>query len=218
MIAHVVVKKRNGVQVLGKNPVGLMLYLFGPGSHNEHTGQRVIAASETLGIADGTRLDLRTQREQIKDLGFQLDSYRMALGTEVPNGYMWHCAISLPPGDSTPDRRLSDAQWAEVVRTAVDRLGFDTDGQSPCRWIAVHHGQSAGGNEHVHLVANLVREDGTTASYFRDWITLRSMCRDMEQRFGLQVVEGRAVEGRRSVGQPNVSRAQLGSARRSRGP
>ncbi|GAB2868594.1 hypothetical protein GCM10022221_81960 [Actinocorallia aurea] len=214
MIAHVAVKRRGGVRVLGSNPVGLMLYLFGPGKANEHTRQRVIAASTALGIIDGTRLDYRTQRGEIKELGGQFDSHRKAFGREFPNGHLWHCAISLPPADSTAERRLTDAQWAEVVREAVGRLGFEAEGKAPCRWIAVHHGRSVEGNEHVHLVASLLREDGMTASHFRDWVTLSKLCRDMEQRFGLQIVEGRNAGAGAGVGQPDVSRAQLERARR----
>ena len=40
----------------GHDTVGLVKYLFGPGRFNEHTDQRVIAASDTFGIADGKRL------------------------------------------------------------------------------------------------------------------------------------------------------------------
>jgi len=44
-------------------------------------------------------------------------------------------------------------------------LGFNTDSAASVRWIAVHHGDSAGGNDHVHLVANLINETaGNTSS------------------------------------------------------
>jgi hypothetical protein len=199
----------------GFDTVGLVVYLAGPGRFNEHENQRVIAAAETLGVADGTRLDTATGAE-IRALGEQLDSHRRALGVHMRDGHVWHCAISLPRGEF-----LSDEQWAEAARLAIARLGFDeSSGKAPCRWVAVHHGQSVGGNEHIHLVVNLVREDGTCAATGWDRVKMSRVCAELEQRFGLRVVEGRAgagmpglsraeIEGTARVGKPEPDRARL---------
>lgn len=193
----------------GTDTVGLVRYLFGPGRHNEHTNQRVIAASADLAIPDGQRLDFRADREQITELGQALDGHRRAMGIQVPGGHVWHCSISLPPEDSTPGRKLTDAQWAGIVRSAVDRLGFDGGNRSPCRWLAVHHGTSAKGNEHVHLAVNLVREDGSVASIWNDRRKLSRLCAEFEQQHGLRVVQGRG-----GAGLPGLSRAELEQAAR----
>jgi hypothetical protein len=196
----------------GTSTVGLVRYLFGSGRSDEHTRQRVIAASVDLAVPDGLRLDHRADREQILELGRALDSLRRAMGVQVPGGHVWHCSISLPPEDSTPTRRLSDGQWAEVVRAVVHRLGFDDGKAAPCRWLAVHHGTSAGGNEHVHLAVNLVREDGTLASTWNDRRKLSRLCGEFEQRYGLCVVQGRG-----GAGAPGLSRAELERAGRRPG-
>jgi relaxase-like protein len=209
VIANVHVKKRDGKRFMGSKPVGLVVYLFGPGRANEHTGQRVIAAAPSLGITDGTRLDHRTQPEEIKALGLSLDAHRKAMGITLPRGHIWHCTLSLPPHDSTPERRLNDQEWAEIVRATMKKMGFDDGVQAPCRWLAVHHGQSAQGNEHVHLVVNLVREDGTTASLSNEKRKLSALCAEVEARYRLSKVEGRLGKDRRSVGNPDVSRAQI---------
>ena len=48
-----------------------------------------------------------------------------------------------------------------LTETAAQRLGFGQPHSSTgVRWVAVHHGKSTAGNDHIHLVANLVREDG----------------------------------------------------------
>jgi len=183
----------------GSSPAGLVRYLFGPGSSGEHTDQRIIAADVTLGLAEGRRLDHVADADAIYALGRDMDSHRILLGTSPPNGWVWHCAISLPPGEV-----LADAQWAEVARTAVARMGFDAaDGRAPCRWIAVHHGRSIGGNEHIHLMVNLVREDGEVAATWNDRRTMSRVCADMERRFALTVVEGRAGHG-----MPGYSKAE----------
>jgi hypothetical protein len=192
----------------GSDPGGLVGYLFGPGRANEHTDQRVIAAAETLGIEDGRRLDFREDREEIRELGRALDTHRKAMGVEITDGHVWHCSISL-----RPDESLSDEQWAEAARLAVKELGFDeSSGKAPCRWVAVHHGRSVGGNEHIHLAVNLVREDGTKASTFNDRRKMSRVCGELEKRFGL-----RAVEGRSGGGMPGLSRAEMERAARTPG-
>ena len=68
------------------------------------------------------------------------------------------------------DRDLTDSEWAEVAREAMRRLGFDAgNGQPQCRWVGVRHGRSKVGNDHMHLVVNLVRENGKVASTRSDF-------------------------------------------------
>lgn len=184
----------------GSSPVGLMAYLFGPGRGNEHSDMRVIAADGALGVLDGQRLDARKNRAEVVALGQRLDFARRAFGTEVPGGHVWHMSLALPAGE-----HLADEQWAEVAREAMDRLGFSgADGKAPCRWVAVHHGTSTAGNDHIHIAVNLVRGDGTKASIWNDRRKMSKFAAEVEQRFGLFVVEGRAGAGR-----PGLSRAEL---------
>lgn len=184
----------------GSNPAGLLMYLFGPGRGNEHRDMRVIAADGALGVVDGQRLNAVDDRQAVLALGRRLDFAKKMLGADVPGGHVWHCSLSLPAGES-----LDDAQWAEVAREAMDTMGFtEASGKAPCRWIAVGHGASAEGNEHIHLAVVLLRGDGTKASIWNDRRTMSKFAAKMEQRFGLFVVEGRAGAGR-----PGLSRAEL---------
>ena len=110
------------------------------------------------------------------------------------------------------DRDLSDEEWAKVARETVRQLGFDAGGaQAPCRWVAVRHGRSEAGNDHVHLVVNLVREDGKVASTRNDFKRLSALCTDMERRYGLSAVEGRANK----TAMPGLTRAEAEKARRT---
>jgi hypothetical protein len=189
----------NSIAKVGSSPVGLVRYLFGPGRENEHVDQRLIAADEILAVPDGTRLDHVRDRREILALGRELDAPRRLREVEAPGGHVWHCAISLPP-----DERLSDVQWAHVAHTAVEEMGFTAaPGRSPCRWLAVHHGPSTGGNDHIHLVVGLVRADGRLASIWRDRITMSRVCARLERELGLYVVPGRAGRG-----MPGYSRAR----------
>ena len=77
------------------------------------------------------------------------------------------------------------------------------EAQTECRWVAVRHGMSAGGNDHVHVAVSLVREDGTKASVWQESKKASRACIAIEDRLGLGHLVGR-VTGR-SV--PEASRA-----------
>ncbi len=110
------------------------------------------------------------------------------------------------------DRDLTDTEWGEVAWEAMCRLGFDAgNGQPPCRWVAVGHGHSEVGNDHMHLVVNLVREDGKVAPTGNDFKRLSALCADMERRYGLSAVEGRAKQ----TAMPGLTRAEAEKARRT---
>lgn len=192
----------------GDRPSSLVGYLFGPGRHNEHTDPHVVAAAELLGLPDGHRF---TDESHIVGLGLEMDAHRVAMDIPVPAvGHVWHCSISIPASDG----RLGDAGWAQVARAAVEELGFtERPGQEPCRWLAVHHGQSVAGNDHIHLMVNLIREDGSAASLSNDRRIMSRLCGDFERRFGLEVVEGRSAGGL-----PGLTRAELENAARGGWP
>lgn len=191
----------------GEDIKGLVRYLFGPGErggeHPEvHADQRAVAASEGLDVELGVQLDADAQR----DLAWQLDIPRAIHSTEVAGGHVWHLSLS----NRADDRVLTDAEWGQVATETMDRLGFTaTSGKAPCPWVAVRHGLSAAGNDHLHVAVSLVREDGTKASIWRDRVTVSKVCGDMERRYGLNVVEGRG-----GAGLPGLSRGELERAER----
>jgi hypothetical protein len=192
----------NKIMKRGSSVSVLVRYLFGPGEANEHRDQRIIAADDALELPDGTPLDHSRDRGRLLRLSTDMDAPRYLMALAPEGGWMWHCAISLPPGE-----HLSDAQWAQAARIVVEQLKFTGDeaqGRAACRWIAVHHGPSAGGNDHIHLAVNLVREDGTVASTDWERKTMARTSTYLEKHFGLSVVEGRADRG-----MPSYSRAEL---------
>ncbi|MFE6808606.1 relaxase/mobilization nuclease domain-containing protein [Streptomyces sp. NPDC057681] len=188
----------------GEDAAGLARYLFGPGDANEHTNQRLIAASVDI-IAPGA--PHFEGDGQLKYLADEFDAPKNLFGTQVPDGHVWHCSISLPPEDG----QLTDEQWADVARRVLDGMGFsEKSGKAPCRWLAVHHGPSTGGNDHIHLMVNLVRTDGTKADVWRDWPRSQQLCGKIERDMGLSIVEGRA-NGR---AMPGIKRGEQEAAKR----
>ena len=89
------------------------------------------------------------------EAGVLLD--RAELSVEVPDGHVWHCSLSL----RAEEGQLSDERWAAIAGDFVEGMGFtEASGRAACRWVAVRHGLSTAGNDHVHLVVDLVREVG----------------------------------------------------------
>jgi hypothetical protein len=183
----------------------LVRYLFGPGKTNEHTDQRVITSGLVLGgeVLAGGNLS----HSQIADLGAGLDEAHEIYGTDPKGGHILHLSLSLPLGD----RHLSDDQWGEIANKAMTALGLESDGVEPAAWVAVGHGMSANGNQHVHIAASLVRIDGDRVNTWQSKKVLSGVCAEIERTYGLAVVEGR--EGK---GMPGLTRAELDRTERER--
>jgi hypothetical protein len=189
--------------VRGSNMPHLISYLFGPGTHNEHVSQHLVAGYADAVFTADDRLwqeqpgvQRRVHKEAL-DLGWQVEFPRSRWGADVPAGYVWHCSLSLKAAEG----QLSDAQWTEAAHAVIDALGFSSSqGKSPCRWVAVRHGLSTGGNDHIHLAVSLIREDGTQASTWNDYRKVARVCSGLETRFGLEHVAGRMTG--RSVPEP----------------
>jgi hypothetical protein len=173
-----------------------MRYLFGPGKANEHRDQRVIASGVALWAEVGRTLSA----QETNDLGASLDAANDSYGKDPTGGHIWHVSLSLPPGD----RPLIDEEWGEIATSLMVALGFERETLAPAAWVAVGHGTSAQGNQHVHIAASLVRLDGSRVEVWQDRKNLSRACAEFEHVYGLTVVEGR--DGR---GMPGLSRAEV---------
>jgi hypothetical protein len=187
----------------GASGRGLIRYLFGPGKANEHTDQRVITSGLVLGGEALAAANLSAQ--EIADLGAALDEANDAYGTNPMGGHLYHLSLSLPPGD----RQLSDEEWVQIDQVAMESLWFEGKGKEPAAWVAIGHGTSAEGNQHIHIAASLVRIDGSKVDTWQDRKTLSRVCAELEHTYGISVVEGRAGRG-----MPGLSRAELERAAR----
>jgi len=177
----------------GSGMTGLVTYLAGPGKRNEHSDPHLVAG-------DGAVLawwdDAQLNRPAAAGVAAHLDEPRRVTGTEVAGGHVWHASLALPAADG----RLSDEKWAAITAEFVAAMGFtEVGGRAPCRWAAVRHGVSGGGNDHVHLVVSLVRDDGTKADTWRDYARASTAAAELEARHGLTVIESRSL-GRGSAG------------------
>jgi hypothetical protein len=192
----------------GTRVAGLTAYLMGPGRHNEHTDQHVIAASDEMDVPDPTLSEPGARRAFAADLNHYKDLYEVTL----QRGEVYHFSLSNPASD----RVLTDAEWATAARGALSAVGLADDGtKAPVRWAAVRHGLSTAGNDHVHVVAVLARADGTKAAPHDDYAKLNRYCAKVEAELGLS---SDRTPGRGSRTLPPASRADLLATERTSGP
>jgi hypothetical protein len=167
----------------GRNVTRLLYYLYSPGKSDEHTDPHLIAA---------WRDDLPWLEPPVRPGGTR-DFRRLTSLLEVPlkmtgrNGRdatVWHCVLSAAPADAL----MSDEQWNAIAAGFMDLMGLaPRDDPAGVRWVAVRHGLSSGGIDHVHIVATLARQDGTIPSVHNDFVRARRACRQIERRYGLTV-------------------------------
>ncbi len=179
---------------------GLVEYLFGPGRADEHTDPHVVAAYDPILVGD--RGDTPLGR---KMLAAELDFTRAQLRPEVKEKFVWHGVISV----DTDDGHLSAEQWSDIATTVTDHLGFNTDSETSVRWIAVHHGDSAGGNDHIHLVANLINDDGRKHKFIRPpGVMMGEVRKDLELKHRLKLVGHDQGNGLGTYTQAETRRAE----------
>lgn len=168
---------------------GLMTYLVGPGRANEHTEPHLVAGDAAM---TAWHDDAELGRESALSIARHLDRPRIAYDVEIKGGHVWHCSLSLRAEEGLQ----TDEKWNAVANDFVKLMGFDDhEGtKAPCRWVAVRHGVSTNGNDHIHLAVNLVREDGTKASIHNDFRRAQSAARALEVEHGLESLESVKAE------------------------
>ena len=153
----------------------LLYYLYGPGKANEHTDPHLVA-----GFGDPGELEPERRpggSPDLRRLAGLLAQPMAALNGDNYAKPVWHCSIRAAP----EDRLLSDAEWAQVAATVMDRTGLAPAGDDRAvRWVAVRHAP-----DHVHLVATLARQDQIRPKVWNDFFRVREACQDAERQFGL---------------------------------
>lgn len=186
----------------GSRVGGLLRYLFGPTRFetSPHSDAHLVAAWDGVDGIEPAAADNAVGFD-VRQLTALLES-PLVYAERVPAKPVWHCSVRAAP----TDRMLSDAEWAEIARDVVASVGLAADeNRSGVRWVAVRHA-----TDHIHIVATLVREDGTPARLDFDKKALRSACMCIEERYGLRATapaDGTAVLG--------PSRAEIEKAQRS---
>ncbi len=195
--------------VRGDRMAGLLTYLVGPGRANEHTEPHLVAGDDAMMAWHD---DDELGRDSALAIARHLDRPRTAYDVDVKGGHVWHCSLSLRADEGA----LTDEQWGAIARDFITAMEFDDNEgtKAPCRWVAVRHGVSKNGNDHIHIAVNLVREDGTKASTHHDFRRAQTAARALEARYGLEELE--SVRAERSTRGYNPAEREAQARARAR--
>lgn len=176
----------------------LTRYLAGPENGHEH--QRVIDSSHHL------QGDL--DRDMIHAVVGDLSSPGRAYPeVHVKAGQFWHCSLSIDAAEGIK----SDHEWRVISRDFMVEMGFDDPPRGASRWVAVRHGTNLNGNDHVHIAASVIREDGSRVDTWHDYDRAQKACTTLEHRHGLAVLASREA----GVAMPGLSKAEVEQSRRT---
>ncbi|MFG3117891.1 relaxase/mobilization nuclease domain-containing protein [Streptomyces sp. NPDC048197] len=181
----------------GSKTSGLIRYLYGPGTREEHIDPHLVAAFDPLTPDPG-----RNPQATFEQLQQLLDQPLNALPKQRrPDKPVWHLSVRTAPEDPI----LSDEDWAAIARRMVAATGIAPDGdERACRWAAVRHA-----DDHIHIIATLVRDDGRRPRRHKEARRAQTECRSIEADYGLRRV---APEDGTAAKQP--SRAERHKAER----
>ncbi|MEV7955217.1 relaxase/mobilization nuclease domain-containing protein [Streptomyces sp. NPDC088141] len=159
---------------MGKRTIGLLYYLYGPGTHEEHIDPHLVAAWDSLAPDPG-----RDPNATYGDLQRLLDQPVEALPKrDRPAEHVWHLSVRAAPEDPI----LTDEQWGEIARRMVAATGIaPVDDPAGCRWAAVRHA-----DDHIHIIATIVREDGRQARRHFEGKRSQAEARQIEIDYGLR--------------------------------
>ncbi|WP_415950114.1 mobilization protein [Streptomyces sp. KLOTTS4A1] len=183
-------------------------YLFGKGRANEHTDPHLVASWNGF-APDPGRSPHRDPKDVERQLVAQLDQPIKMLGDKAPKDTVWHCPVRAAPEDPI----LTDAQWADIARRIVAAAGIAPEGDGEaCRWVAVRHA-----DDHIHIAATLVRQDGRRPERGYDQRAVQREARTIEIDYGLRRLKpGDGTAARQPTSKEHFKGRRLGQETASR--
>ncbi|MEV6506317.1 relaxase/mobilization nuclease domain-containing protein [Streptomyces sp. NPDC051642] len=160
----------------GSETIGLIRYLYGPGTEEEHIDPHLVAAFDPLTPDPG-----RAPKATYEHLQHLLDQPVNALpASKRPEKHVWHLSVRAAPEDPI----LSDEDWAAIARRMAAATGIAPNGdEQACRWAAIRHA-----DDHIHIIATLVRDDGRRPRRHNEARRAQAECRRIEVDYDLRRV------------------------------
>ncbi|MFF0091527.1 relaxase/mobilization nuclease domain-containing protein [Streptomyces canus] len=188
----------------GSSTLGLLHYLYGKGTHEEHVDPHLVASFDHLAPDPG-----RDPSATKEDLAHLLDQpLHMLDQDQRPEQHVWHCSVRAAPDDPI----LADEQWADIARRIVAATGIDPGDGAGCRWAAVRHA-----DDHIHIIATLVREDGHRPDHHRSGKRAQAEARLIEAHYDLhRVALGDGTAAKRTTSAERHKADRLGWDRAAR--
>ncbi len=190
------------IQKRGQRTIGLLYYLYGPGKFEEHSDPHLVASWDHNAPDPGR--DATATLQQLQQL---LDQPVENIDqNQRPKKHVWHLSVR----NGAEDRILTDEEWGDIARRMVAAAGIDDpETGAGCRWAAVRHA-----DDHIHIVATLVREDGYKPDLDNDAARVQAQARSLEVELGLRRLNKGTERLRSAPPAPNATRprARAGSA------
>ncbi|MBC2901102.1 relaxase/mobilization nuclease domain-containing protein [Streptomyces cupreus] len=162
------------IQRRGQRTLGLLYYLYEPGKYEEHIDPHLVASWDS-NAPDPGRDESATLQQLQQLLDQPLENIEES---ERPKKHVWHLSVR----NAAEDRILTDEEWGDIARRMVAAAGIDDPDQGAgCRWAAVRHA-----DDHIHIVATLVREDGYKPDLDHDAARVQAQARVLEVELGLR--------------------------------
>ena len=137
-----------------------------------------------LGKDGGQMLDTNMSGENPRELAAEFGEIRKlrpSLGKAV-----LHVSLSAAPGE-----KLTDDQWREVGQRYMVEMGLEKN-----QFVVTRHTDTE--HEHIHILANRIRFDGSVTSDSQDYKRQEAVMRELERDYGLHRVAPSADAGRRA--------------------
>ncbi|MBB4984147.1 relaxase/mobilization nuclease domain-containing protein [Streptomyces nymphaeiformis] len=193
------------IQKRGQHTIGLLYYLYGPGKFEEHTDPHLVASWDHNAPDPGR--DSTATLQQLQQL---LDQPVENIDqTQRPKKHVWHLSVR----NGAEDRILTDEEWGDIARRMVAAAGIDDPRTGAgCRWAAVRHA-----DDHIHIVATLVREDGYKPDLDNDAARVQAQARALEVELGLhRLNKGDGTAAKRPTSAERHKAARQGRERTAR--
>lgn len=82
---------------------------------------------------------------------------------------------------AAPTEKLTDEQWREIGKRYMDGMGLEKN-----QFVITRHTDTE--HEHIHILANRIRFDGSVTSDSQDYKRQETIMRELERDYGLQRV------------------------------
>lgn len=94
---------------------------------------------------------------------------------------VFHAAISIEKGV-----HLTDEKFKEIGNDFMKMYGFNKEGKGQVPFVMVRHTNTD--HEHIHIIANRIDSKGYCHNPSNDFHLINKVCRELEKKHGLQVV------------------------------
>ena len=106
-----------------------------------------------------------------------------------------HVSLSAAPGE-----KLTDEQWREIGKRYMDGMGLEQN-----QFVITRHTDTE--HEHIHILANRIRFDGSVTSDSQDYKRQEAIMRELERDYGLQRVAPSIEAERKAPTKGEIERA-----------